>query len=226
MDIFQIDASTALSLNRTNGAATIIDENTSDHLPEVSFDAGPEFNLNFFDNPDDSNTQGGYSDPGSVESTIASSSPPPPPLPLNAHSNATSLPPPVNQFHANGQLTTNHSLNGHTNGSLCGKCMRVCLFGEERTTKNRNVVSASARKYITILVKEEVRGPRHRLLLPGIIPLKVFMIYKRNGTSARHKIEGAFARLWLDARSPLPLSPTGCHRKALPATDLFILFRF
>lgn len=126
MDIFQIDASAGLSLNRTNGAATIIDENTSDHLPEVSFDAGPEFNLNFFDNPDDSNTQGGYSDPGSVESTVASSSPPPPPL--NSHLNTTSLPPPVNQFHANGQLTPNNSLNGHTNGGLCGKCLLAKRF--------------------------------------------------------------------------------------------------
>lgn len=121
MDIFQIDASTALSLNRTNGASTIIDENTSDHLPEVSFDAGPEFNLNFFDNPDDSNTQGGYSDPGSVESTIASSSPPPPPLSVHLNTTTTPLPPPVNQFHTNGQLTTNNSINGHSNVGLCGK---------------------------------------------------------------------------------------------------------
>lgn len=53
-----------------------------DAIPEVCFDAGAEFNLNFFDTPaaDDSNTQGGFSDAGSIEeSTIDSicGSPPP-----------------------------------------------------------------------------------------------------------------------------------------------------
>lgn len=143
MNIFQIDATAVLSLNRTNGASAIIDENTSDHLPEISFDAGTEFNLNFFDHPDDSNTQGGYSDPGSVESTVASSSPPPPPI--NSHVCTTALSPPVNQFHTNGngQLTTNNSLNGHTNGGLCGKSALAKWFSniffliqkKERTKK-------------------------------------------------------------------------------------------
>lgn len=45
--------------------------------PEVSFDAGSEFNLSFFDQPEDSSTQG-FSDPGSVGSASASSPPPPP----------------------------------------------------------------------------------------------------------------------------------------------------
>lgn len=53
-----------------------------DVIPEVCFDAGAEFNLNFFDTPaaDDSNTQGGFSDAGSLEeSTVGSicGSPPP-----------------------------------------------------------------------------------------------------------------------------------------------------
>ncbi|GLV42694.1 Ecdysone-induced protein 78C [Carabus blaptoides fortunei] len=43
--------------------------------PEVSFDAGSEFNLSFFDQPEDSSTQG-FSDPGSVGSASASSPPP------------------------------------------------------------------------------------------------------------------------------------------------------
>lgn len=45
----------------------------------VSFDAGSEFNLSFFDRPED--TQGGFSDPGSVGSASVSSPPPPPRLP-------------------------------------------------------------------------------------------------------------------------------------------------
>lgn len=44
--------------------------------PEVSFDAGSEFNLSFFDQPEDGSTQGGFSDPGSVGSASASSPPP------------------------------------------------------------------------------------------------------------------------------------------------------
>lgn len=68
MDIFHIETA-SLGTNRTNGA--IIDDGTNDQIPQVSFDGGPEFNLNFFDSPDNSNT--GYSDPGSD-----SSSPPPP----------------------------------------------------------------------------------------------------------------------------------------------------
>lgn len=75
MDIFQIDGA-GLSLSRANSAISI-DENASDPLPEVSFDRGPEFNLNFFESREDSNTQGGYSDLGSVESIPESTSPPP-----------------------------------------------------------------------------------------------------------------------------------------------------
>lgn len=66
---------------------TVLDrrnKTSHDVIPEVCFDAGAEFNLNFFDTPaaDDSNTQGGFSDAGSVEdSTVGSicGSPPPPP---------------------------------------------------------------------------------------------------------------------------------------------------
>lgn len=77
MDIFHIETA-SLSTTRTNGA--IIDD-TTDQIPQVSFDGGPEFNLNFFDSPDDSNT--GYnSDPGSVDSTAGGASLSPPPQPL------------------------------------------------------------------------------------------------------------------------------------------------
>lgn len=124
MDIFQIDA-TRLNSNRTNG--TIIDDSVNDHIPEVRFDGGAEFNLNFFDNPDDSNTQGGYSDPGSVESTIGSSPPPPP---TQIKSSTSSYPPPVNQFQCNTIdsidssvriCTSRTGLVNSNNGSLCGE---------------------------------------------------------------------------------------------------------
>lgn len=71
MDIFHIETA-SLGTTRTNGV--ILDDVTNDQIPQVSFDGGPEFNLNFFDSPDDSNT--GYSDPGSVDSTLEPSSPP------------------------------------------------------------------------------------------------------------------------------------------------------
>lgn len=45
------------------------DEDDDDEvLPEVSFDANSDFNLHFFDTPEDSSTQGGFSDAGSLES--------------------------------------------------------------------------------------------------------------------------------------------------------------
>lgn len=71
MDIFKIEPGSSISANITN----IIDD-TCDQLPEVNFDAGSEFNLRFFNAPDDSNTQGGFSDAGSVdESSVRSPSP-------------------------------------------------------------------------------------------------------------------------------------------------------
>lgn len=45
MDIYRIETA-SLGTNRANDA--IIDNNTNDEIPEVSFDSGPEFNLNFF----------------------------------------------------------------------------------------------------------------------------------------------------------------------------------
>lgn len=45
-----------------------VDEDDDEVLPEVSFDANSDFNLHFFDTPEDSSTQGGFSDAGSVES--------------------------------------------------------------------------------------------------------------------------------------------------------------
>lgn len=81
MDVFKIEP----SLNGNLGSAQSPDRIS----PEVSFDAGSEFNLSFFDTPDDSNTQG-FSDPGSVGSTTAGSPPPPLHLPLTVTNSPTS----------------------------------------------------------------------------------------------------------------------------------------
>lgn len=71
MDVFHIDS---------NISSSLVDDGTSgpDDITEVRFDAHSEFNLIFFDTPDDSTTQGGFSNPDSVESigSIASSPPP------------------------------------------------------------------------------------------------------------------------------------------------------
>lgn len=68
MDVFKIDQ----SLSGNLGSAPSPDKIN----PDVTFDAGSEFNLCFFDTPEENSTQG-FSDPGSVGSTTASSPPPP-----------------------------------------------------------------------------------------------------------------------------------------------------
>lgn len=83
MDVFKIDQ----SLSGNLGSAPSPDKIT----PEVSFDAGSEFNLSFFDTPEDSSTQG-FSDPGSVGSTSASSPPPQQLTPLHLPLPGTSTP--------------------------------------------------------------------------------------------------------------------------------------
>ncbi|XP_046808540.1 ecdysone-induced protein 78C-like [Lucilia cuprina] len=54
--------------NGANDNLQAVDEDDDEVLPEVSFDANSDFNLHFFDTPEDSSTQGGFSDQGSVES--------------------------------------------------------------------------------------------------------------------------------------------------------------
>ncbi|EZA62562.1 hypothetical protein X777_10192 [Ooceraea biroi] len=67
MDVFKIDQSLSAGLGSAPAPDTL--------TPEVSFDAGSEFNLSFFDGPEENNSTQGFSDPGSVGS--ASASPPP-----------------------------------------------------------------------------------------------------------------------------------------------------
>lgn len=74
MDVFHIESS--------NISSSLVDAvaDGGDDITEVSFDAHSEFNLNFFDTPDDSvTTQGPFSEPASVESIASLSSTPPPP---------------------------------------------------------------------------------------------------------------------------------------------------
>lgn len=52
-----------------------LNNSNKDLVAQVNCDPSPEFNLNFFDTPDES-TQGGFSDPGSVESNSVCSPPP------------------------------------------------------------------------------------------------------------------------------------------------------
>ena len=81
MDVFKIDQSLTAGLGSAPAPDTL--------TPEVSFDAGSEFNLSFFDGPEENSAQG-FSDPGSVGS--ASASPPPGTpgtLPVNPASTTT-----------------------------------------------------------------------------------------------------------------------------------------
>ncbi|KAI5700727.1 hypothetical protein M8J75_002364 [Diaphorina citri] len=74
MDVYKIDQ--CLSANIGNVPQQ------DDIKTEVTFETGgSEFNLSFFDNTED--TQGGFSDPGSVGSTSVAS--PPPELPSPQH---------------------------------------------------------------------------------------------------------------------------------------------
>uniref|UniRef100_A0A182QZU6 Ecdysone-induced protein 78C n=1 Tax=Anopheles farauti TaxID=69004 RepID=A0A182QZU6_9DIPT len=77
MDIYSLDPSGTTGLSPSLAK---IDED----LAEVSFDTGSEFNLHFFDTPEDSNTQSGFSDHESSESAARDT----PPSPL-ANANRT-----------------------------------------------------------------------------------------------------------------------------------------
>ncbi|CAH0389920.1 unnamed protein product [Bemisia tabaci] len=85
MDVFKIDQSLSANL----GSAPPPDKLNA----EVSFDAGSEFNLSFFDGPEDSAQ--GFSDPGSVGSTSVSS--PTPETPSSQLVAVSSVSPPLRQ---------------------------------------------------------------------------------------------------------------------------------
>lgn len=72
MDVFHINDSSGIT------SSTILDSDSPvTEITEVKFEAHTEFDLNFFDTPDDSMTQAAFSNPNSVES---STSPTPEPI--------------------------------------------------------------------------------------------------------------------------------------------------
>lgn len=74
MDVFHIDSS-SISSTMLDADPSVVDE-----ITEVKFES-QEFDLNFFDTPDDSMTQAAFSNPNSVESSL---SPTPEPLTTTA----------------------------------------------------------------------------------------------------------------------------------------------
>lgn len=74
MDVFHMD-STSISSSMMDAEGSAGDETN-----EVKFEAHSEFDLNFFDTPDDSTTHGGYS-PHSVESSTSLAATPEPHMP-------------------------------------------------------------------------------------------------------------------------------------------------
>lgn len=91
MDVFQIDSSSISS--------TMVDPEVSitDEITEVKFEAHSEFDLNFFDTPDDSMTQAAFSNPNSVESSTSPTPEPHLPLTPTAHQSITSSNVTINQ---------------------------------------------------------------------------------------------------------------------------------
>jgi nuclear receptor subfamily 1 group D protein 3 len=73
MNVYKIEPTAGIKTNLADVSGI---ESDDLHEVNVSFDAGSEFNLNFFDTPEDSNTQPVFSDPGSVESASIGSPPP------------------------------------------------------------------------------------------------------------------------------------------------------
>lgn len=79
MDIFHIDSSNISS----SIVDTDHDTSVPDEITEVKFESHSEFDLNFFDTPDDSMTQGAFSNPNSVESSVSLAPTPEPPNSTN-----------------------------------------------------------------------------------------------------------------------------------------------
>lgn len=69
MDVYKVDQTVGQGL----GQPPLPDKTQ----PTVTFDAGSDFNLSFFDSTDDRESTQGFSDPGSVGSAPALSPPPP-----------------------------------------------------------------------------------------------------------------------------------------------------
>lgn len=138
MDVFHIDSSSISS--------TMVDPETSiaDEITEVKFEAHSEFDLNFFDTPDDSMTQAAFSNPNSVESSTSPT--PEPHLPLTptaisnlAQQSITSSNVPINQQHQNmaqpAMVTIKH-----------GKACRLFAIGLLSAVKRQTRTAFFSRK--------------------------------------------------------------------------------
>ncbi|KYQ58690.1 hypothetical protein ALC60_02338 [Trachymyrmex zeteki] len=150
MDVFKLDQSLSAGLGSAPAPDTL--------TPEVSFDAGSEFNLSFFDGPEENSTQG-FSDPGSVGS--ASASPPPgtpggavPPVAAatvvataatvaasasTGVNNPNPPPLPIVQVPAAGIVIKQEDFAGR---KLVSKAHRICLESSELTGKLRKLYIA------------------------------------------------------------------------------------
>ncbi|EGI70679.1 hypothetical protein G5I_00470 [Acromyrmex echinatior] len=112
MDVFKLDQSLSAGLGSAPAPDTL--------TPEVSFDAGSEFNLSFFDGPEENNSTQGFSDPGSVGSASAS---PPPGTP-------------------GGAVQQDKTQEDSTERKLVSKEHRMCLESFELTGKLRKLYIA------------------------------------------------------------------------------------
>ena len=106
MDVYKLDQST---IGSTIGNAPPPEK----IQPQVTFDAGAEFNLSFFDNPDDHESTQGFSDPGSVGS-VPEPSPPPPPTSTQptTHQQGTSSSSNLNLVQLQPPTSSNNSKQG------------------------------------------------------------------------------------------------------------------
>uniref|UniRef100_A0A182NIT5 Uncharacterized protein n=1 Tax=Anopheles dirus TaxID=7168 RepID=A0A182NIT5_9DIPT len=132
MDIYSLDPSGTTGLSPSLAK---IDED----LAEVSFDTGSEFNLHFFDTPEDSNTQSGFSDHESSESPARDT----PPSPLcNSSRTALGLTLPGSRQLASGGATGGGVGAGLASAIGSGSC--VLISSTAHTVADRTKVSSSS----------------------------------------------------------------------------------
>lgn len=117
MDVFQIDSSNISS----SIVDADLDPSVTDEITEVKFESHSEFDLNFFDTPDDSMTQGAFSNPNSVESSISLAPTPEPPnssiIISNSHLISSTSSPGVSLSHNN--VKTGKAVNIDKNSITC-----------------------------------------------------------------------------------------------------------